>query len=522
MKQYTLIVADDEPLPRQVFCALVERNFDNIKIVGQAENGNQAVSLAMEKQPDIIVLDVKMPGCSGLEAATQILAIQPQAQILILTAYDSFQFLQQAFDMGVKGYLLKPVKLEQLREQLQRIFDDMSSRQTQLTEDSKAADMVRTAANIVESQLVSAFLNGIHISEFSEKWEMLNQPPIAGGMFISFILQRNSEQQLPDSETRKAVRTVIADLFHCEASCLVGNYIGDLLPVFFSVSSQAEAASGQKEAIYLARRALEKCSLVWKYCSAAVGPVCFKPELFSRSFQESTAALSESAPGYVRLCTAADHSTLKYPYELEDRLLEQIVIGNAGEIGKILDEILRILLTSGASFQEIKLAVVELFVIVKRSMTDLGVDFDQLRVKTIPTIQDMVSLDQLCIYAGEVRNLLLSAAEMRQDNQNIGLVHKIKRYMADHDPAELSLDSLAEELKLSPQYVSRVFKDAFGKNFKDYLTDCRIDAAKKLLRSGNQSISDIALEVGYKDPNYFCRIFKKVTGTTPKEFRKLS
>lgn len=522
MKTYTLMVADDEPLPRQVFCALIERNFDNIKIVGQAENGHQAVEVALEKKPDIIVLDVKMPGCSGLEAATQILAVQPRAQILILTAYDSFQFLQQAFDMGVKGYLLKPVKLEQLQEQLQRIFDDMSSQQDQLTADSRSANMVRTAADIVEEQLVGAFLNGVNIPEFSKKWEMLNQFPIEGGMFICFILQQDPGQHFPGGEIMKSVRSIIAGLFHCEAASMVGNYLGHLLPVFFSVSSQSEAAPAQKEALYLTRRALEKCSLVWKYCSAAVGSVYFDTALFSRSFRESTAALSDPVPGSVQLCKPSVCQPLRYPYEMEDRLLEEIVVGNAEEIAKILDEILHVLLTSGAFFQEIRQAVVELFVMVKRTITDLGMDFDQLKAETIPNSQNLLTMEQLCIYIRQVRELLLNAVKMRQGNQNIALIHKIKRYLNTHDPAQLSLDSLAEELKLSPQYVSRVFKDAFGKNFKDYLTDCRIDAAKKLLRSGKRSISDIAMEVGYKDPNYFCRIFKKVTGTSPKEFRKLS
>ena len=96
---------------------------------------------------------------------------------------------------------------------------------------------------------------------------------------------------------------------------------------------------------------------------------------------------------------------------------------------------------------------------------------------------------------------------------------KAKTYIDENYEKELTLDSVARKIAISPYYLSKLFKDEIGENFIEYLTRLRINQAKKLLEENRFSIKEICMLVGYSDPNYFSRIFKKIEGVTPTEYR---
>ncbi|MDD3198659.1 MAG: helix-turn-helix transcriptional regulator, partial [Eubacteriales bacterium] len=108
---------------------------------------------------------------------------------------------------------------------------------------------------------------------------------------------------------------------------------------------------------------------------------------------------------------------------------------------------------------------------------------------------------------------------MRNRNAN-DLVEQARTYLEEnYCDSSISLESAAERIALSPQYLSRIFSNQMGKTYIDYLTDLRIRRAMELLRKTDRSIKEISNDVGYGDPNYFSRIFKKITGKTPSEYR---
>ena len=99
-------------------------------------------------------------------------------------------------------------------------------------------------------------------------------------------------------------------------------------------------------------------------------------------------------------------------------------------------------------------------------------------------------------------------------------IHQIKQFIYDNSHKDISLDILAQRVDLSPIYISKMFKEKLGINYIDFLTDCRIDKAKKLLSNSDSSLKEITFEIGYHDPNYFSKVFKKMCGVSPKDYRK--
>lgn len=107
-----------------------------------------------------------------------------------------------------------------------------------------------------------------------------------------------------------------------------------------------------------------------------------------------------------------------------------------------------------------------------------------------------------------------------RESLNQQRVDEIRRYLETNYAAEITLSAMAEKYKLSPGYLSLLFTERTGKNFSDYLTECRIRKAKELLKHTEMRIYEIATAVGYNDPYYFSSCFKKLTNQTPSEYRE--
>ena len=118
----TVMLVDDEELSRFALRTLLSRNFNDVTVVAEAETGEEAVEQHRRHRPDGVLMDIRIPGMNGLEASRQILQEFPMASILICSAYDSFSLVSEALDIGVKGYLLKPLKRDEAVEKIGRLF----------------------------------------------------------------------------------------------------------------------------------------------------------------------------------------------------------------------------------------------------------------------------------------------------------------------------------------------------------------------------------------------------------------
>ena len=115
-----LLLADDQPLMRTGFRMILEET-DDIDIVGEAEDGTQAVRLAGELNPDVILMDVRMPGVDGIEATRQIVAADTAARVLILTTFDLDEYAFSALRAGASGFVLKDVPLDELARAIRSV-----------------------------------------------------------------------------------------------------------------------------------------------------------------------------------------------------------------------------------------------------------------------------------------------------------------------------------------------------------------------------------------------------------------
>ena len=122
------MIVDDEAVIRSGIANVVDWGVLDIEVVGEAANGRDALNRSLLLRPDIVITDIKMPIIGGLEFARELLKKRPDTRVVLLTGYSDFEYMQQAIQIGVMDYLLKPVRVDELERLMQRLCTDINAK----------------------------------------------------------------------------------------------------------------------------------------------------------------------------------------------------------------------------------------------------------------------------------------------------------------------------------------------------------------------------------------------------------
>jgi two-component system, response regulator YesN len=210
---------------------------------------------------------------------------------------------------------------------------------------------------------------------------------------------------------------------------------------------------------------------------------------------------------------------IKYPIESENRLIEQIKIGNMDRTGELAEDIISSILDSNNTIEAIKESLTEFIIVLKRTAVLIGISLSALNSsEMIFELSKLNSPEEISIWSKRNVHNIVELIKSKSSN-NREFINKAFQYINRQFTGDITLESVAEEVGISPQYLSRIFKEKYGSNFINYITNKRMQYAKELLGSNSINIKDVSIAVGYGDSSYFCRIFKKNTGFSPKQYR---
>ncbi|CAM3901404.1 AraC family transcriptional regulator [Cohnella lubricantis] len=433
---YRLLIADDEALEREGLEWIVQRMLPDTFEIVQAENGRRAIELAEERRPNIVLMDVQMPGIQGLEALREIRKLLPDAKFVLVTAYDSFHYAQEALTLGVKEYIVKPASREQVASLLQRLADELDQERSKRAEHLTLRNKVSTLQPLVENELALILMVDQVAGEGPEQLAQWLEFPLEDCrcLVIAFPGHDSAEDRKPLYETiRRTAKSF--------GPCLVSSIVERHLAVFLRKPPQA-ADDWKEEPIRLARKLNDVVQPLLKTeISIGIG-----------SLQSGAEGLRQSYFEAVFASTCSDQVCL----------FEDLKAGGGPRV------------------------------------PGQGADSEG--------------------WQSYVASALRRIREIREE-QTSTVIDRAKQYIRQHYSEELSLEEAAESVHLNPFYFSKVFKQHVGETFIDYLTGLRIDRAKQLIEEEDLSLKEVSYQVGYKDPNYFSRVFKKVTGVAPSEYR---
>lgn len=182
---YKLLIAEDEYYERSALRIIINKHFPNINILEDASNGLQAINLCSMYNPDIILIDIKMPKITGLDALESILKTNPKIKAIILTAYPEFEYVQKALKLGACDYILKPAKPIEIQNALNKLVSSLNIHNTKVSQNNisyknsiqKALEYINnnySKALTLESVASEVFLNPQYFSRYFKKHTGLN------------------------------------------------------------------------------------------------------------------------------------------------------------------------------------------------------------------------------------------------------------------------------------------------------------------------------------------------------------
>lgn len=485
---YTLLIAEDEDLEREALARLADDPRAGSPRVLLARSAGEALSLLETEVPDLAILDIRMPGGSGLDVAQRVREQRPAADIVFLSAFDRFDYAQAAVRVGALDYLVKPVNDDAVLRILQRSAE----------RGRQYSDRFAEAARFLEDELLDDLIDGDVEPERAERaFSLLGIPEVRGTVLVvepdfnayPFALETASQRR---TVVQRVLRVLGRQLQAHTDRCLIRAHArfgylfllgGEHAPDDVSVA--AAAATTEKE--------------------TAVG--------FRLHRSASFAGVAQLHPVIDSVHGAlmnADGSAP--PAELEERLLNSLVSGDAGQVrmlaGEVCDAALQRSVPADAA-AELE-GMLRHLSHVLRLRGGRGIRpgrWDGLTRRS----------ELRGVFVGRVEELL----RLQQGAGEPELKKRMREWVNRNFHRAVGLQDLADYVGLSSSHCSRRFAALFGETFVRYLRNRRITEARRLLGDPSLSVREVGERCGFEDAGYFARVFTQAEGLSPREFRGL-
>lgn len=510
---YRVVLVDDEVFIREGLKLLIDWKGCGYEICGEANNGEDALRVIEREQPDVVVTDVRMPVMDGLElirCVTSNQLINPK--FIVISGHSEFNYAQQAIKYGVCDFILKPISKKEFERALERI--------------SFLLDSQKEQSKVMEEQLLKILFHRLikGESDCETVYEQVQRFGVSALSLLCYVMvevNRDNDEECLDSIY---VKHKIEDLFKRQIK----------QPLHFPVYEHELDRYGL---LLITKQKIE----MFKNISILY-------EQLKQLGLRTTVYASEFILGFNQLPKIVEqvYYMMSYKYVIDEGpiLYEQIEEMNIyyGDIDEKLCEklieyieesrITEALCVVNHIFDEfrIKLFAVEA---VKSSITylvreitnvvkQLGGDEEQL--KTLSNVMKYkkynFSLNELEQRFSHFVVECSSLASQLREQLIACEIHKVKKYIEENYHKNISLKHIAQRFYMNPVYLGQLFKKTYGVYFKKFLLQLRIQQAKKLLRTTDLRIYEIAEQVGFGSVDYFVTQFEKMEGLTPTEYRR--
>ncbi|NLO82013.1 MAG: response regulator [Clostridiales bacterium] len=512
---YKVLIVDDEPTIIHGLCRQIEWDSLSMQLAGTTTNANTALSIMSDQYIDILITDIRMPEMDGLTLLKKAKLIHPEIRSIIISAYDDFEYVKHALQLGVENYLLKPINTEELNSTLYKIFKDLDC----MTESTLSQDMFAFRNNILDRWVTG----NIQDFELYERARLLNMD-LSAPYYQICVLKVLNHNEVDEkfkyvSQLLDITRTIMSPLFGGEyfidnSFFVILLLYGDLIP---SLQNELKSSLGKIH---------NKASTAGIDFFCSIGPLTNDPLKVNMSYKSAVMYLD-----YRLLYTEAHevycpnfHNIYNNPADKNNTLFFEFskALEGENEHQSLFFALQYIKQYADSSFQELKVATVPLILLLIQTINESGHTSKKLpeyfltQLSKFARISSIKSLEN---WISETIHLALRLIRERKETFHLLVQRALNRINQNYDK-DISLKTLANEFGVTPAYLGQLFKTETGKLFKDYLSEVRMKAARSLLKTTDLKINEIAERVGISNQSYFNRVFRKTYGISPNQFRQ--
>lgn len=530
-----LLLVDDEPIIRRGIRTSIEWESYGIEITGEAANGAEALDKVFALQPDIVLTDIRMPVMDGLELSSHLKIQLPHIRVVILSGHEDFSYAKQALSLGVNDYLLKPAGAEELVALMDRLSDEI-----RLEEDGKQKKVIQNLIfNENYPSIKSSFINKLLKGEYAsydairEKSDLLNlnlleQEYSIITIDIDDLAIMTENRSVAEKQLLKfSVMNIAEEIIASRASGVVCYSEFEHLIGLLGAKRLTEAIISDL------CNEIQNCVKKYSKLSVSIGIGTIRQSTLDLpvSYAEAVSALREkiyvgkgSIIKYSKNIEQEQARPILYPSEEEKAVIHCLQTLNKQDLSSSVTNFFSSFFMSGASVESIRNMCGRLIIIALSSVEDMGVDVQNDFGSRYNPYKESEKFDTLKDLHQWMLLLLERMTELVSSNKSMrfkSLVKTALHYMQENYYRELSLREVAEVVYVTPNYLSRIFKEEMGVAFTEWLNRYRVEKAKILLVEIEAKTYSVAEKVGFNDYKYFSHIFKKHTGYSPQTFREL-
>ncbi|MDN3017286.1 response regulator transcription factor [Paenibacillus sp. BSR1-1] len=502
VNQCRTLIVDDEMLIRQGIKHYIDWEKEGFTVVGEASNGQEALELIESANPHIIITDIVMPIMDGEELTRIVKERYPQIEIIILSSFGEFDYVRSTFQNGVVDYILKPKLDAQI---LLKALKTASSRIPAFQKADKQADARLSIGQIIQ-KLISGYEANFDVGSVSEAF------PYSHYCLLGVDLKKQQTDILKKLEEA---------LLHS---------IGQVAHYSYSVDLNIQ--------VLLLNVNEENITEVMNFASTfaianpGIGLVLTEEFLdFSQIgtiYKESLLKLINYRFYFPQLPFLSKKDLPELPIKKEnfnlDWFTEEFKRKNFdAAIQNLHDHVSFLSKCYTTDVYEYKAFFGNIIFNITILLSNMEYNVKQLEdarysyFKSIENASNAVEVATLLNQFIEEAKTCIISTKTEPDNLNM---KKIMEYIRNHYAEPITLKDVAKQFHFNPSYLSNYFSTHNNKGFIEYLNKIRIEEAAKLLIQGTVSISEISGMVGYSDHSYFCKVFKKIKGVSPSQYKR--
>ena len=503
---FRILVADDEKVTRKGIVAMLERSLkEEIEFI-EAANGIEALEIVKQQMIHLVITDICMPLCSGLDFVKQLRDNDDEMTVIIISGYENFEYAKQAVRLGVKDYIMKPLHKENLLGLVESCLADIQKKQMDMQQHWQESQKQSMVLKEIEKETFLQVLQGINVQSGIQRLRVLDVMPDEVFMFVAVIAYETNREsrELTDFAVKNIVDECLEIHFSEKFYSMTGR--GSQLIVVFSVSEMKQKTDIEKklaEIVYL----IEKFGRV--KAIAGVGDFVFEPEKLSSSFEQAMIAadckifntgekvISYSGIPKIAVNECADNQMIADNYS-EEKILERF--GVLIKMGKSLPVIMTLRKEYENFIQYYNKRLKKNEALVGKKFSELWSDFEIRR---------------------EIKEIFQYAESIDEESttKKMQIVEDIIDFTRLHVTEDIDLNYIAETFGKTPGYIGVLFRKEMHLGFNEFVTGERIKIAKRLLKDHTLSVQKVGEMCGYYNPKYFSIVFKKAEGVSPKAYQ---
>lgn len=533
-----VFLVEDEYIVREGIKNNIDWEKNGYDFCGEASDGELAFPMISEKRPNIVITDIRMPFMDGIELSRMIKEEYPEIKIIILSGHEEFEYAKAAIQIGVEEYLLKPINGDELLQVVnrvaQKIKEENESRET--LQEGEGDENFEYAKRQLLSSLID---DNASLSDAMEQGKKIHLNLMAQCYNIMMLkLQRKNKEQGFSQRILELYKTMEDTLKEQDGQSIMFDRAPEGKVILFMGSGEEEIRRNMDVFAGQFQEILPEYEDVTYFGSVGV-PVMRLREL-GESYEAASHGFSYrflTEPNQiVDNHTVFDQARNEKKFScsigsvdiqnLDKQKIESFLKGGEmDEIHFFVEEYMKNTGDAGKNSMIFRQYIVmDMFFAASHFLTQITDGREQLGepFESPEQMQKIVSdLEATVVYIKELFTKVMQVRDAQTTEHNSDVVENAKKYISEnyHDE-ELTLNTVAHEVNVSPNHLSAMFSQKTGQTFVKYLTDVRMHRAKELLKCTSKRSNEICEEVGYRDPHYFSHLFKKNVGCSPIQYRE--